>query len=541
MTEKAAGFGSKTKKIYIPVIIAILVLYFAVFAYVTFPGFAFCSQADMYEDTLIAKLMWDQKTLFPNGYVFGNQFYVVATPVFAALFYGLTGSMNLGMGLATAVMSVLIFLSFMWMLRPAVESCSTRLAAFLVLVACIFSPGVVFADRGQLFFIMCSYYACYLITLLFVFGDYLRARNSAALRPAALIVALLLSFCTGMHSLRQTCIMTLPLLAFQGLMHIAAYIRSRCLFPECERTPLIRVCAYFAANFAGVVCSKYLNIPHETIYTEPPYSSRLFAVWRAIRSVTGFDTVINTKSVLFGLMFIFYTGIVVLAAVIILRRIKAGPKALYILWLLCAVSIAAVISASLLTSVTIRDIYLFIYFPLTALSFIVVFEVCNEKMRTVLFTALCVLALCNLPKSYGDTLTAIRSSESDPRRQICEYAVNNGYKYIYGQDFASTGPAVYSDGRLIAGIWDHDSVFIVTPYLNIRTIYSLDDYEKALFIFVDNEWYAVENEIAGNGAELTTIGRFGPYTVCTASQQLMYPLTWRDDWPQYFACIEENK
>lgn len=540
MTEKA-GFGSISKKIYTPVIVAILVLYFAVFAYITFPGFTYMVQADMYEDTLIAKLMWDQKTLFPNGYIFGNQFYVVATPVLAALFYGLTGSMNLGMGLATAVMSLFIFLSFMWMLRPAVESLSTRLAAFLVLVACVFSPMIAFADRGQLFFIMCSYYACYLITLLFVFGDYLRARNSSALRPAALIIALLLSFCTGMQSLRQTCIMTLPLLTFQGLIHIVSFLRDRRLFPASERAPLIRVCACFAANLAGVVFSKFLDIPHETIFTEPPYNSRLFAVWRAFRSVTGFDTVLTTKSVLFALMFIFYTGIVVIAAVIVARRRRSASAALYTLWLLCVISIAAVIAAALLTSVTIRDIYLFIWFPLTALSFIVVFEVCGEKLRTVFAAVLCVLALCNLPKSYGDNVKAIYTEKPDFRRQIGEYALEHGYKYVYGQDFAVSVPAALSDGRIIAGMWDHDSVFHVIPYLNIRTIYALDDYDKALFVFVGEEWDAAQEEIAGNGAELTIIGRFGPYTVCTASQQLMYPLTWRDEWPQYFESIEDKK
>lgn len=541
MTEKAAVFGSKVKKLYIFLIIGILALYFALFAYINFPGFARCAQPDMYEDTLIAKLMWDQKTLFPNGYVFGNQFYVVATPVLAALFYGLTGSMNLGMGIATTVMSALVFIAFMWMLRPAVESRSVRLAAFLVLTACVYSPDAVNSELGQLFFIMCSYYACYLITLLFVFGDYLRARDSAALRPAAFLTALLLSFCTGMQSLRQTCIMTLPLIAFQGLMHIMAYLRDRRLFPEKERAPLIRVCAYFAANIAGVVFSKLLDVPHETIFTEPPHTSRLFAVWRACRSISGFDTVLNTESLLFALMFIFYTGLVILAAVTILRRRKSGPKALYTLWLLCLISIAAVIAASLLTSVTIRNIYLFIYYPLTALSFAVVYENYGHKLRAAMLTALCVLALCNLPASYGTPVSSIRSEEPEPRQLICQYAMDNGYKYIYGQDGSSAAVAAWSDGELIAGMWEHDVVFKVIPYLNIRTIYALDDYDKALFVFNDYELPQVMEEIAGNGAELTEIGRFGDYTVCTSSKQLMYPLTWRDEWPQYFESIEGKK
>ena len=63
---------------------------------------------DIYADTLVAKYMWDQKSLFPEGWVFGNQYYVIATPVLSALFYGLTGSINTAMACATTVVAIVI-------------------------------------------------------------------------------------------------------------------------------------------------------------------------------------------------------------------------------------------------------------------------------------------------------------------------------------------------------------------------------------------------------------------------------------------------
>ena len=95
--------NKKHERAFSLIIILILLAYFAVFAIVNFAGFAYFSTADMYEDTLVARLMWEQKTLFPANYIFGNQYYVIATPVFAALFYGLTGSMNTAMALATTL------------------------------------------------------------------------------------------------------------------------------------------------------------------------------------------------------------------------------------------------------------------------------------------------------------------------------------------------------------------------------------------------------------------------------------------------------
>ena len=526
MSDHSLLLSRKTEKCLTLLVIAVIAAFFAVFSFINFYGFAASASPDMYEDTLIAKLMWDNKTLFPDQYIFGNQFYVVATPVLAALFYGLTGSVNTGMALATTLMSVLILLSFVWMLRPAVKNTLCLLSGFLALCACVFSPMLIGEDRGQLFFVMCSYYACYLITLFFVFGDYLRARSGGKVRGVSLMASLLLCFATGMQSLRQTCIMVLPLLAFEALCLFVGFLREK-RFPKSEKLPLIRACLYAAANAAGLLFIKLLNVPHETIYTEPPYSSRLAAVWHAIRSVTGFDTVLNTKNPLFALMLVFWAAVLLGAAYLVLFRFRKGNKALNILWLLCVISIAAVAAASLLTSVTIRDIYLFVYFALLALSLIIVFCRIGARGKTALVTVLCLLSLCNLHLSYKDSVEYILSSASAPRREICEYALENGYQYIYGQDISAPGVAVWSDGELIAGVWEKEVIFKRVPYINVSHIYSLDDYDKALFVFIDEELPQAKIETEGNGAVLTEVGRFGSYTVCTSSKQLMYPLTWR--------------
>ena len=75
--------NEKHERAFSLIIILVLLAYFAVFAIVNFAGFAYFCNADMYEDTLVARLMWEQKTLFPENYIFGNQYYVIATPVFA--------------------------------------------------------------------------------------------------------------------------------------------------------------------------------------------------------------------------------------------------------------------------------------------------------------------------------------------------------------------------------------------------------------------------------------------------------------------------
>ena len=206
------------KRLLLLLIAAAGLAYLVVFTTLDMVGFARLSTSDIYEDTLVARLMWEQKTLFPPSFLFGNQFYVVATPVLAALFYGLTGSMNNGMSLATLVMSVLLMLSMNWMLKPFVKDRLAHFAALLLFAASCFGPSTARREDGaQLFFVLCSYYACYLICAFVVLGDYARSRSDARLRPGALCLALFLCFCTGMQSVRQTCVTILPLLCVEAL------------------------------------------------------------------------------------------------------------------------------------------------------------------------------------------------------------------------------------------------------------------------------------------------------------------------------------
>lgn len=523
--------NEKQERTFSLIIILVLLAYFAVFAIVNFAGFAYFCNADMYEDTLVARLMWEQKTLFPANYIFGNQYYVIATPVFAALFYGLTGSMNTAMALATTLMSLLIVLSLGWMIKPYIKSRSTQLAVLLALAAAVYMPRIIESDEGQLFFVMASYYACYLITFFFLAGDYVRARTDASLRPAALAVSLVLAFCTGMQSLRQTCVSILPILAVEFISALRRLIAREKLWPKGRRMPLCRALGYTAANIGGVLLMKLLGVPNQSIYSDASVldgtglNGKLWRFIAAARTVSGFECVKNNGG-FFVLMFVFFTALLIAAAVILLRKVKAAPEGIGAYWWLSVMSLLAVIAASFFTTVKLRAIYLFIYYPLLALSAAIVLERAAPKLRRALLIALCVLSAGNLYFSYGEDLRGALSEEKLVSEQICDYAVDNGYELLYGNiSYLTPNAAAYSDGKLIAGCWENDTIFHAIPYLNTRDIYRSTDYSRALFVFYKDEVDAAYSEAAGSGAVLTERTRIGNFVLCTSSQQLMYPTT----------------
>ena len=513
------------------IILLVLLAYFAVFAIVNFGGFAYFCNADMYADTLVARLMWEQKTLFPSNFVFGNQYYVIATPVFAALFYGLTGSMNAAMALATTLMSLLIVLSLGWMIKPYIKSRSTRLAMLLTLAAAVYVPHVIDTDEGQLFFVMASYYACYLITFFFLAGDYVRAQTDSSLRPAALAVSLVLAFCTGMQSLRQTCVSILPILAVEFVSALRRLIAREKLWPKGQRMPLFRALGYTAANIGGVLLMKLLKVPNLSIYSDASildgmwFSDKFRRLITASRTVSGFECIRNHGG-FFVLIFVFFTALLMAAAVILIRRVKTAPEGIGAYWWLSVVSLLSVIAASFLTTVKLRAIYMFIYYPLLALSAAIVLERAVPKLRCALLIALCVLSAGNIYFSYGDNLRGALSEDKTTAEEISSYAVENGYELLYGNiAYITPKAAAYSDGKLTAGCWNDDIIFHAVPYLNARDVFCQTDYSRALFVFPEGELNAAYTKAAESGAVLTERARIDNYVLCTSSKQLIYPST----------------
>lgn len=511
-------------------ILLALLCYLVCFGIINFAGFERFCTTDMYEDTLIARLIWEEKTLFPVNYLFGNQFYVIATPVLAALFYGITGSMNLSMALATTLMSILIFLALNYMVKPFIKKPQIRYAALLMMAAASYGPDAVVREDGQLFFVMCSFYACYLITFFFLLGDYARARESELLRPAALAVALFLSFCTGMQSLRQTCVSMLPILCFEFLGAFICIIKKKPIWPKGKRMSLIRAASYFAANVLGVISIKLMGVTRNEIYygqsifNGASIRAKLSDLHEALITVSGYDFTRSGAEPFFIVFFLFTTLLIFAAFAMLVRGRNTGACAMF--WWVTVIAVAAVIAASFVTSVSLRPIYLFPYYTLPALSLLVVAPRLKAKWQTIICALVLVLTSANIYYSYGKQVSLSLQEYDSPEKQVCEYAIEKGYEYIYGaHSYSSPYIAVHSDGKLIAGCWDDEILFKVSPHINIDSIYRYEDYDKALFVFLEHELDGAKSECAANGTELYFQAQYGKYHLYTSSKQLLWPLS----------------
>ena len=532
----------KTEYVLTALIALVILGYLAVYTVIDFRGFARLCTSDMYEDTLVARLMWEQKTLFPKNYLFGNQFYVVATPVLSALFYGLTGSMNRAMAWATLCMSAFLLLSMDWMLRACVRRSVVRAGALLTFLASIFGPYTVFREDGQqLFFAMCSFYACYLICFFVVLGDYVRARQTKALRLPALGFSLFLCFCTGMQSLRQTCVLILPLLAYEALAALYRLWKRQPFCPKEGRLRLWRVLAYTGANVLGLLVIRLLPVKRHEIYSGAsifsgaPIVEKLRDVHTALITVTGYEATREGNSRLFFILMFLALTLLVLTAVTLFLRGRRGAQGVGCFWLVALIGCFAVIAASFVTSVRLRPIYLFLYYTLPALSLALIAEKARPRFLAGLIAALGILAAANLYFSYRDDLRIVFDEKPTAAEQIADWALDNGCELVYGSlSMSAPSVAVCADGKLIAGCWQDDFLFKVSPLINIRDVYRIDDYKRAVFVFLETEVPGMLAETAANGVEMTDHGQYGYYHIYTASRQCLWPVTELIDYAERF-------
>ena len=90
------------------VITAGILIFILLIVYTNLCHYNYKMNADIGSEAVLGELIWESKQLLPDTWYPSTEARVISTPNVAALFYGITGNMNLSMGLACCFMTVLI-------------------------------------------------------------------------------------------------------------------------------------------------------------------------------------------------------------------------------------------------------------------------------------------------------------------------------------------------------------------------------------------------------------------------------------------------
>lgn len=514
------------RNVSLTILIAILgILAFSI-VYINFssvPGFY---DADMYCDYRYAMEAWKYKSLFPDGWIFGNQLNAVSTPVLAAVIFGFTDHINFSMAAACSIMAVLVMICFDWMLKPVLKTVESRLmAAVLLITVCLYCGNAVQGNQGwTLLFTMCSYYAGYSITAFLAFGCYLRARMGYSGKLAAIVVlTCILSFGTGIQSIRQTAIMICPMLAVE-------FFRLVFSFQEWKKnkTPLWVTLGISVANILGLIYVRIMPINQYQVFGE----INLISLGDLKNSLEGSFSLIqdllraNAKE---DLLVSVIMGVVCIGALfLILKNVrKENGSSTVTLMLLIVFSVLIILVVDIFTTMYVRPRYYFMLYPLIAFLAAYVYDKRNRILQYSLLALVvaffCVASVRNFPGVYED----IKKEKNAETHAISQYLTENGYGTIYAEWMLAQDIAVASDGALAVGYWYvEEEPFEKVTHLSNEQIYS-EDAPYCVYLFKGADDAQIGIDVADSlGVPLEFLQHFPERDIFiyTASENLMQVL-----------------
>lgn len=517
---------NKREKIFSVILTVLLLGFVGMVFYINFSINPEYYDGDIYNDINYAKEAWKAKSLFPKDWIFGNQTYVVATPVLAALFYGITGNGFTAMAIASSIMTVLTLLTYDWMTRT-LFSYNERTAGLLFMIGfLLLKAHVATSQQGiQAFFTMASYYACYLINAFIVYGCYVRIRQGKFtgkhIIPA--IIGAALSFGTGMQSLRQTAVMVLPLVAGEVLL-IIIYSAKDKRFAISYSTLFSAI--VFIANIAGLVAMRFIEINQNSIYgTTALVSSfkdffrKLFLNMESVALTFGLDALELSVRLVASIPFllIILIGFILCAKDYI--KNKCTEQGRFVLVMLLTLGCVSVFAAGVLTDVVNRALYYFMIYPLLAVcvSYIIVKF---EKKRDVLFAVVAVFTAGMIILRTVGAVEEIKAGKdkNSTAHQIANYMLDNGYDTIYSvfglsgvMDGAENVVVASGDKIHIVQFKNVDSSKPMKPveYLCVKDGYKQWDNSKSLYLLRDHELSKVKKIAEKYDVTMTEKARFG--------------------------------
>ncbi len=352
---------------------------------------------DMFADAGVAKRMAEQHTFFPKDWLFGNQYYIIATPAIAALFHSVLHNSVLSMACASSLMFLLILLCYLWSFRPILSKPSLWIGLFCMAGATILGDSISSSTYGfQILYTMASYYACYLLVILLHLGIWSRMGKKLPVSPLLIVAALAASFALGIQSQREMLALCIPFL----LITLLLWLRDRT--SPGEKKALVFGLASFGADLAGLICNGYIR-QHQG----SRYLSNVSGIDDAVSDALGTRAAESGKAFLdlVGLRYLHYgwkwkplavLGVLLLIlglttlALCLKKKDRMGSRALLFCWL----SLFGVFAAGILV-VQVRAIYYFVWYLLVPLSVSALAEHLTGKKKTLLCAAVLLCGALN--------------------------------------------------------------------------------------------------------------------------------------------------
>lgn len=487
--------------------------------------------SDIGAEAILGRLIWESKEIIPVSWYPSTETRIIATPQVAALFYGLTGNMDLAMGLACCTMTIGIVLAIWIFMKKAGSS---RISCLLMCLFCLGLAGNIIIL--ELLYIFAGYYAIHVIAFFFILNCYSSLlqeewKKSKSLRRkmyGKCIIGLILAFLLGMQGTRGILITFGPLFGMEVIRILYEKICWRkCLVKgiiqreQHEKIPFLWVSGLLVLSFIG---------------TKMPFSSgqeisrnirngfaKLIQVvlpdtWKAV----GFSEGDPVRNICLGLLVL---NVMIWVIVLLIHMLK-WQELSSLEWCFLVTAASPVVTAIIVAFTTVEssERYYFMWIFSMAFAAILSFEYLRKGMtagisawRTLTVITLIAAGIVigiNVHTVYQPILKAEEPTASDAL-EVVNYLEENGYETAYSTFENANKMTALSNGKVNVYAINSFETMDICKWLTNADGYPEDgiaDQAGAVYIVPE----ACEEEITkrgGNGGEYQLLSEMGIYKI----------------------------
>lgn len=440
----------------------LLAAYLGMFAYLNLAKYAQHVDSDIAAEALLAREIWTEKTFTPDSWMPSTELHIFNMPLVAALFYGATGSMALGAGMACAVLGALFTGVLYWFFRRIGLSQTACLTAILALCAVpingLRNEGQMVPFLTLLLFLFADYYVLHSILLFLAIAFYLHLREGKPRGGRADVAGGIFLFCFAfalcLEGQRCLQVVILPLMFVEAISLFAeSGLFSRRLSRERS----------YAAGYVGAMLSAYLlsnfygGRVDYPMYLLPPQDAmaKIFtAVPAAILEGFGLagNVRVGTFASLMQMLVWAFLALVGYGLVFVCERkgeIGRGQR-----------ETVAILSSSLgitvfvvaFTSVEPAQNYFFLSWFIAVLVVGILVD-CFRKKKSwfadLIILAVCAFALLNIRYTYSEAISS--ADHLREYEEVADFLIEEGVSYGYAEFWDAGRISLVRDGAVTFG------------------------------------------------------------------------------------------
>lgn len=474
---------------------------------------------DIYSDTILAKYIGSEKTLFPEKWHFGNQIYIVATPAVAGMLYPLVGDSYSAMATASCLMTLLIIGSFLWCVKPLFSTRSIMVGV-LVLIGGI-NVGIT-AHRDleglQLFYTMASYYACYVIGIFLTLGVYNRYLQGLPVRKGLLCLSVAINFALGIQSLREMLVMNLPLCAVVLLGILEKRVAKKKIDEPCKKAYGFALVALLA-NLAGIIFMKLMAesgmfVQQDVLQeTQTQFGSSILHAASAFVQYIGLSYPVDLFTAFRFAAALLSIAVVSVALLFAIRNsvcisynsakteVTASINVLFFMFSLLAVFFAGILVLEL------RSVYYFCWYLMVPVCVMYLLDMKWERYRILLsilkkLLIFGVLGVSIVNYNYLFRYSYLEIAEAKTfYGTIAQQLHEDGIRYLYTDSWTERPMiATLSNDEVVYAIQsfsnDPEDLWNSIPYLYNENWFGKSNYDDAYIILTDKTLHRLEENFS---------------------------------------------